>query len=102
MTWKLPTLGGLALASCLVAGVAWAQVQAPSTQKSPLGSRANPRQLPVKPSPGPNLPPPAGGILVVETPVFNGGDIERGEKFTHEFVVKNTGTGALHIHAKPG
>ena len=48
------------------------------------------------------LPPHAGGKLVVESPSFDAGTVERGGKVTHSFVIKNTGTGPLHVDAKPG
>jgi hypothetical protein len=50
----------------------------------------------------PNLPPAAGGKALVEAPSFDAGKIERGGKITHSFIVKNTGTGELALHAKPG
>lgn len=50
----------------------------------------------------PNLPAPAGGVLVVESPTFDAGKVERGGKVKHSFTIKNTGTGPLHVDAKPG
>lgn len=51
---------------------------------------------------GPDLPAPAGGVLVVESPTFDAGKVERGGKVSHSFILKNTGTGPLHVDAKPG
>lgn len=78
-----------------------AQAQ-PKRQVTPL---APPAQKPgaVPTAKGePNLPPAQGGKMVVEAPSFDAGKIKRGDKITHSFVVKNTGTGVLNIHAKPG
>lgn len=54
------------------------------------------------PSRGPDLPAPAGGVLVVESRTFDAGKVERGGKVSHSFVLENTGTGPLHVDAKPG
>ena len=44
---------------------------------------------------------PAGRLEVPE-PVYDAGTIEHGAPLRHDFVVKNTGTAALAIDAKPG
>jgi len=46
--------------------------------------------------------PPAGGVMVIEEALYDAGEIERGQKLEHTFLVKNTGTGPLTIKAKPG
>ena len=46
-------------------------------------------------------PPPAGKLDVAER-VHDAGRIDRGARLTHSFVLRNTGTGELHIDAKPG
>ena len=48
------------------------------------------------------LPAPAGGRLVVEASIYDACRVERGGKIEHTFIVKNTGTGPLHLDAKPG
>jgi hypothetical protein len=90
-----------AAAAALMLGVvlpARAQVVDPHAghDHGPLGAEAKAK------AGVPNLPPAAGGKLVVESPSFEAGKVERGGKVTHSFVVKNTGTGPLHLNAKPG
>jgi hypothetical protein len=48
---------------------------------------------------GDNAP---AGRLVVPEPVYDAGTVEHGATLRHDFVVKNAGTAALAIDAKPG
>ena len=44
---------------------------------------------------------PAGHLEVAER-VHDAGRIDRGERLTYAFVLRNTGAGDLHVDAKPG
>ena len=101
-----PSLTSPFLALALLAGAATAPAQQPKPKVVPLAppAKAAPAgPVRAKPRAGvPNLPPAAGGKLLIEAPSFDAGKIERGGKITHSFIVKNTGTGILALHAKPG
>lgn len=75
-------------------------------REMPTGPEAAGRPAPAKVAPRPAKPgvdvPPAGGVMVIEETLYDGGEIERGRKLEHTFIVKNTGTGPLTIKAKPG
>ena len=49
-----------------------------------------------------DAPPSPAGKLEVTERVHDAGRIDRGEPLSHSFVLRNTGTGDLHVDAKPG
>lgn len=95
-----PSLTSPLLILALLAGASAAAAQQAAPQVKPVTPTVRPA---ANAKAGvPNLPPAAGGKAVVEAPSFDAGRIERGGKITHSFIVKNTGTGELALHAKPG
>ena len=92
----------LILALLTGATAATAQQTAPKVRPIAPPARATAPNLNKAKAGVPNLPPAAGGKAVVEAPSFDAGKIERGGKISHSFIVKNTGTGELALHAKPG
>lgn len=99
-----PSLSHPILVLALLAGAATASAQQAKPSVVPLApqAKAAPPSAHAAHAGAPNLPPAAGGKALIEAPSFDAGRIERGEKITHSFIVKNTGTGVLALHAKPG
>jgi hypothetical protein len=78
-----------------------ASIAMPAASQLLPASRPAP-SVKVQPKGGANLPAPAGGIAEMKETSFDVGRIAKGGAIEHEFTIKNTGTGALSIHAKPG
>ena len=68
----------------------------------PMKPSVTPIAKPAVKQAGSGLPADTGGKLEVESRTFDVGSVERGGKITHSFTLKNTGTGPLHVDAKPG
>ena len=77
---------------------------APATQPPQAATQPiqPPAQQPPKRPGDPDLPPPAGGVVQITEELHDAGTVAKGNPVTHAFTIKNTGTGELAIHAKPG
>ena len=49
-----------------------------------------------------DAPPSPAGKLEIAERMHDAGRVDRGAPLSHSFVLRNTGTGDLHVDAKPG